>query len=44
MGRMWYPDRLRVADLQPLIDVAAKYGYLQKAFPVREIFAPGIAG
>jgi NitT/TauT family transport system substrate-binding protein len=44
MARMWYPERLRTVDLQPLIDASAKYGLLQKAFPAKELFAPGIEG
>lgn len=44
MARMWYPERLRAADLQPLIDVSVKYGLLQKTFSARELFAPGIQG
>jgi len=41
--RMYYPDRLRMADLQPLIDASAKYGILKAQFPARDLFAPGIA-
>lgn len=37
-----YPERLKVSDVQPLIDASAKYGVLQKAFPAKEMFAPGI--
>lgn len=44
MARMWYPERLHVADFQPLIDAAAKYGLLKAAFPAREMFAPGLGG
>lgn len=44
MTRMWYPERLRVADVQPLIDASAKYGLLKSTFPAQEMFAPGIAG
>lgn len=38
----YYPERLRVADFQPLLDASAKYGVLQKTFPAREMFAPGL--
>jgi NitT/TauT family transport system substrate-binding protein len=40
--RMFYPDRLRIADLQPLIDASAKYGVLKAPFPAKDMFAPGI--
>jgi hypothetical protein len=40
--RMYYPDRLRMADLQPLIDASAKYGILKAPFPAKDLFAPGI--
>ena len=37
-----FPERLRAADIQPAIDAMAKYGLLQKAFPAKELFAPGV--
>lgn len=37
-----FPDRVDMADAQPLIDAAAKYGVLQKSFPVAEMAAPGL--
>jgi NitT/TauT family transport system substrate-binding protein len=40
--RMYYPERLRAADLQPLIDASAKYGILKATFPARDLFAPGL--
>jgi NitT/TauT family transport system substrate-binding protein len=40
--RMYYPERLRAADLQPLIDASAKFGILKSTFPARDMFAPGI--
>lgn len=44
MHRIYYPERLQVEDVQPLIDAAAKYGAIQGSFPAREFFAPGIGG
>lgn len=44
MHRVFYPERLHAADLQPLIDASAKYGVLKATFPAQEMFAPGIAG
>jgi NitT/TauT family transport system substrate-binding protein len=41
--RMYYPPRLRAADLQPLIDASAKYGVLKAPFPAKDMFAPGLA-
>jgi NitT/TauT family transport system substrate-binding protein len=38
-----YPDRFDVGIAQPLIDAAAKYGVLNKSFPVAEMTAPGLA-
>lgn len=37
-----YTERLRAADIQPLIDASAKYGLLAKAVPAKELFAPGL--
>jgi NitT/TauT family transport system substrate-binding protein len=40
--RMYYPERLRASELQPLIDASAKYGLLKTAFPAKDIIAPGV--
>jgi hypothetical protein len=40
--RMYYPERLRASELQPLIDASAKYGLLKAAFPAKDIIAPGV--
>jgi NitT/TauT family transport system substrate-binding protein len=42
MHRIYYPERLQTAQIQPLIDAAAKYGVLRASFPAREMFAPGL--
>jgi NitT/TauT family transport system substrate-binding protein len=42
MNRVIYKDRLRLADLQLLIDAGAKYGLLTKSFPASEIVVPGL--
>lgn len=42
MARVIYKDRLRLADLQLLIDAGAKYGLLTKSFPASELVAPGL--
>jgi NitT/TauT family transport system substrate-binding protein len=39
MHRVYYPERLRVEDVQPLIDAAAKYGVIERRFSARELFA-----
>ena len=39
--RATYADRLNAADIQPLIDAAAKYKSLKSSFPAAELFAPG---
>jgi len=39
--RTLYGDRLRPAEIQPLIDVAARYGALKAAFPAGTMIAPG---
>ena len=39
--RTMYRERLRAADLQPLIDISAKYGLIDKSFPAADLFAPG---
>jgi NitT/TauT family transport system substrate-binding protein len=38
-----FPDQLDVRYAQPLIDAAAKYGVLNKSFPVAEMTAPGLS-
>jgi NitT/TauT family transport system substrate-binding protein len=38
--RMVDADYVEVANLQPVIDVMAKYGMLDKAFPARDIISP----
>ena len=42
MRRTTYAERLNVADIQPLIDAAAKYKSLKSAFPASELIAPGV--
>lgn len=44
MTRIFYPERLRVADLQPVIDATAAAGLIKKSFPARELIAPGVPG
>jgi hypothetical protein len=36
--RVPFAERFRAADLQPLIDVCAKYGLLKASFPASELF------
>jgi NitT/TauT family transport system substrate-binding protein len=43
MARTIYAEHLRAAEVQPLIDAAAKYGVLKNAFPASDMIAPGIA-
>lgn len=40
MARITFGDYLRPADLQPLINVAAKYGVIAKPFDARELISP----
>lgn len=40
--RVMYHERLNPADIQPLIDAAAKYGTLKQSFAATEIIAPGL--
>jgi NitT/TauT family transport system substrate-binding protein len=40
--RMFYPEHLSAAEMQPLIDAAARYGVLKAPFPAQELFAPGL--
>jgi ABC-type nitrate/sulfonate/bicarbonate transport system substrate-binding protein len=37
--RCYYPPKLDAAQLQPLIDAAAKYGVLKATFPAQILFA-----
>ena len=40
MVRAVFPDRLDPALLQPIIDVAAKYGAIKAPFPASELYSP----
>lgn len=40
--RVYYPERLSVKYIQPLIDASAKYGVLKASFPAKDLFAPGV--
>ncbi len=40
MVRILYADRLLSADVQPVIEISAKYGTIPKSFPAAELFAP----
>ena len=40
--RVRYYERLDPATIQPLIDIAAKYGTLKASFPAANIIAPGL--
>jgi NitT/TauT family transport system substrate-binding protein len=44
MTRGVYGTTLSAADIQPVIDVAAKYQMIDKAFPAQEIIDPAAAG
>ncbi len=37
-----FPETFRSADLQPLIDAAAKYGAIKSAFPAAELVTPSL--
>jgi NitT/TauT family transport system substrate-binding protein len=41
MKRTIYAERLNAAEIQPLIDAAAKYKSLKASFPASELIAPG---
>jgi NitT/TauT family transport system substrate-binding protein len=41
-ARTYFPPRFVRSEAQPLIDAAAKYGALKSAFPLSDLFAPGI--
>jgi NitT/TauT family transport system substrate-binding protein len=43
MARTTSGTRLNAADFQPLIDAAAKYGFIAHPFPARELFWSGAA-
>lgn len=40
--RVTFTPRLRVEDVQPVIDVSAKYGLLKATFPAIDVIAPGV--
>jgi NitT/TauT family transport system substrate-binding protein len=40
--RVYYPARLDAAQLQPLIDAAARYGVLKATFPASDLFVQGL--
>jgi NitT/TauT family transport system substrate-binding protein len=42
VARTFFPPRFVRGETQPLVDAAAKYGVLKSAFPVADMFAPGI--
>ncbi len=42
LAKMRHPERpayLNAAELQPLVDAAAKYGFIPKPFPARELYS-----
>ena len=41
MTRATYPDRVNPTDVQPVIDLAAKYGVITETFPAQEIIWNG---
>ena len=40
MARITFGDYLRPADIQPLVNVAAKYGAIAKTFDARQLISP----
>ena len=40
MARITFGDYLRPADIQPLVNVAAKYGAIAKSFDARALISP----
>lgn len=44
MARAAFTDKLEPSVIQPLIDVAAKYGTIKQRFPATELFSPAAAG
>ena len=41
MTRATYPDKMLISDVQPVIDLAAKYGVIAESFPAAEIIWNG---
>jgi NitT/TauT family transport system substrate-binding protein len=41
MGRLAFGETLDAGQIQPTIDASARYGFLPRAFPASELFAPG---
>jgi len=41
--RTFFPEHLKAADVQLLIDAAARYGVIDRSFPASELIAPGFA-
>ncbi len=41
MGRLAFGESLDPGQIQPTIDASARYGFLPRAFPATELFAPG---
>jgi NitT/TauT family transport system substrate-binding protein len=39
--RTFFPERLKAADVQLLVDAAAKYGVIDRSFPASEMIASG---
>jgi NitT/TauT family transport system substrate-binding protein len=39
--RTFFPEHLRAADVQLLIDAAARYGVIDRTFPAADLIAPG---
>jgi NitT/TauT family transport system substrate-binding protein len=44
MTRATFVPRLRVEDVQPVIDISAKYGLIKSSFPASDVIAPGVLG
>lgn len=42
MHRCFYPQRMRPADFQPVVDATAKFGVIKAPFKVADVFAPGV--
>jgi NitT/TauT family transport system substrate-binding protein len=42
-NRFAYGETLDVAQIQPVIDVTVRYGFLARGFPAAELFAPGLS-
>jgi hypothetical protein len=41
--RAYIATTLNASDIQPLIDVAAKYAFIPRAFPAQELIDPSVA-